>query len=41
MGYYTGLCRFYGRELSAAELGLRGRRGEVLEAVREAGRRME
>ncbi len=36
VGYYAGLCRFYGRELSAAELGWRGRRGEVLEAVRGA-----
>jgi len=33
VGYYTGLCRFYGRELTAAEFGFRGRKAEVLEAV--------
>ena len=36
VGYYAGLCRFYGRELSAAELGFRGRSVEVLEAIKGA-----
>jgi hypothetical protein len=35
VGYYEGLCRFYGRPLTAADLGIRGKKAEVLDAVRE------
>jgi len=35
VGYYVGLCRFYGRKLTAADLGIRGKKAEVLEVVRE------
>jgi hypothetical protein len=38
VGYSTGLCGFYGRELTAAEFGFRGRKAEVLEAVQEVYR---
>lgn len=34
VGYYEGLCRFYGRELTAADFGFRGYKIGVLEAVR-------
>ena len=36
VGYYVGLCRFYGRELGAGEFWFRGRRVGVLESVRDA-----
>lgn len=33
VGYYEGLCRFYGRSLSAADFGFRGRRAGVVFAL--------
>lgn len=36
VGYYVGLCRFYGRELTAGDFGFRGRKLEVWEAVQGA-----
>jgi len=33
VGYYVGLCRFYGRPLTAADFGFRGRRAEVAKCV--------
>lgn len=41
VGYYEGLCRFYGRELTAAEFGFRGRKAEVLEAVQGDAKTVE
>jgi len=35
VGYYSGLCRYYRRELTAGELGFRGKRADVLEALRK------
>ena len=34
VGYYVGLCRFYGRELTARDFGFRGKRADVLDALR-------
>lgn len=36
VGYYVGLCRFYGRELIALDFGFRGRRANVLQIIQEA-----
>ncbi len=33
VGYYEGLCRFYGRELGAGELRFRGRKANVWEII--------
>ncbi|MCC6280372.1 MAG: hypothetical protein IT262_07225 [Saprospiraceae bacterium] len=34
VGYYAGLCRFYGRELTAKELGVRGKMARAVETIR-------
>ncbi|MBL7796975.1 MAG: hypothetical protein JNJ90_10765 [Saprospiraceae bacterium] len=36
VGYYVGLCRFYGRELTAGDFGFRGKRAAVFESVQSA-----
>ncbi|MBK8924249.1 MAG: hypothetical protein IPM81_22620 [Saprospirales bacterium] len=39
VGYYVGLCGFYGRELGAGDFGFRGRKVEVWAAVQGAALR--
>jgi len=41
VGYYVGLCQFYGRELGAGELGFRGRRTSFLQTIQEACRKSD
>lgn len=38
VGYYVGLCKFYGRELTIADLSFRGRKVQVLHTIQEAYR---
>jgi len=41
VGYYEGLCRFYGRELTVSDFGFRGRKLEVWEAVQGDAKTVE
>ncbi len=36
VGYYEGLCRFYGRELAPIDFGFRGSKANVLQTIKEA-----
>ena len=36
VGYYLGLCRFAGRELTQTDFGFRGRKANVLQTIQEA-----
>ena len=38
VGYYVGLCRFYGREFVPVDFGFRGSKGNVLQTIQEACR---
>lgn len=38
VGYYVGLCRFVGRELTPTDFGFRGRKALVLHTIREVHR---